>query len=694
MEEITGDPGAVWHSNRNGGEPVEAPKPRATRKSPQKRHKAVSAGRELPDFAPPQLATLVDRVPEGPGWLHEVKLDGYRTYCRLENGRARFLTRRGLDWTEKFGSLARHIDLPARRAAIDGEVVVLDRKGVSDFGALQLALSERRGDELVFFAFDLLHLDGEDLRTWPLVERKERLKALFERRARDGSRCVYSEHFAAEGDKLYKSACRMGLEGIISKRAAARYATGRGTDWVKTKCRQRQEVVIGGFTERTSGPGMIGALLVGYRDGDRLLYAGKVGTGLTVPNQKMVRAALEPKKIAQSPFDTPVPKMRDVTWVRPDTVCEIEFHNWTRDGFLRQPSFQGLRLDKKAAEVIREEPVSTSKVEKPMNARAASTATQSAGKRKAPARAAAKPVVKAAPRSEGADPLARLTSPDKVLYTAQGLTKSDLAQYYSDIADAILPHLAGRPLALVRCPEGQSKECFFQKHPAMGMSPAIHRIPVRMKQSTETYLLIEDLAGLIELVQFGTLEIHPWGCRAEDVERPDRIIFDLDPDPSVPWRSVVDALHEIKDLLAEIGLRSFAKTTGGKGLHAVVPIRPGPHWPEVKNFARAIAETLATRSPDKYTTNMAKRKRAGRIFVDYLRNDRGATAIAPYSTRAREGAPVAVPLAWREVTPGLDPQQFTIHSVVRRLKRLKGDPWAELLTLQQPIDKHIAALER
>lgn len=692
MEEIAGDPSATWHSNRTGSETSSEtrrktlPTERATRKR--------SAGAALPEFVAPQLATLVDRVPKGRDWIHELKLDGYRVYCRLADGHVRFLTRRGLDWTDKFGGLGAQIDLPAARAALDGEIVVLDRKGASDFGALQLALSERRTENLVFFAFDLLHLDGDDLRRHPLRERKARLKALFERRTANTGRCVYSEHFDTNGDELYKSACRMSLEGIISKRAGAPYLSGRGTDWVKTKCRRRQEVVIGGFTERTSGPGMIGALLVGYRDGRRLVYAGKVGTGLTAANQKLVRTTLEPKKIGHAPFDTPVPRMPDVTWVKPDTICEIEFHDWTRDGRLRQPSFQGLRMDKRPTEIVREAPVPTAEVEKTMSPQPAHASRHKTAAQ-APSTGKASSASKAAPPPTSANKvLDRLTHPDKVLFKTQGLTKHDLALYYADIADFVLPHLVGRPLALMRCPEGQGKACFFQKHPAAGMSPAIHRIPVRMKKSSETYLLIEDLAGLIELVQFGTLEIHPWGSRAADIERPDRIIFDLDPDPSVPWRNVVDALHEVKDLLEEIGLRCFPKTTGGKGLHAVVPIRPGPPWPEVKAFARTIAETLVARSPDRYTGNMAKRKRMGKIFVDYLRNDRGATAIAPYSTRARDGAPVAVPLAWREVTADLDPKAFDIDTVRRRLKRLKTDPWAEMLTSRQPIEKHIKALKR
>lgn len=692
LDEIARDPRAAWDSD--GGErPLPAARPAAS-DSPPTRSRRTARRRDdsaVPDFIAPQLATLVDRVPAGAAWIHEVKLDGYRVYCRLENGQARFLTRRGLDWTDKFGSLARHIDLPVSAAAIDGEVAVLDSRGVSDFEALQAALSERRTDALVFFAFDLLHAGGEDLRALPLIERKGRLEALFDARPRSSGRCLYSEHFENGGDELYKSACRMALEGIISKRTQGRYTSGRGDEWVKTKCRRRQEFVVGGFTDRTGGPGMIGALLVGYREGSRLVYAGKVGTGFTAASQKIVRDRLEPRRIAASPFAAPVPASRGVTWVEPDTICEVDFHSWTRDGRLRHPSFEGLRFDKKAAEVVRETARPASEVEKPMG----NTAPRRVRKRQAPQAAGAKTGpdgrARRAPTGTG-DLLDRLTHPGKVLFKAQGLTKRDLATYYSDIAEVILPHLSGRPLALVRCPDGQGRQCFFQKHPAAGMSRAIDRVSVRMKSSTETYLQINDLAGLIELVQFGTLEIHPWGSRSADIERPDRLIFDLDPDPAVPWRAVVAAVHEVKDLLTEIGLRSFPKTTGGKGLHVVVPIRPGPQWPEVKSFTRAIAETLAARAPDRYTTNMAKRKRTGRIFVDYLRNDRGATAIAPYSTRAREGAPVAVPLDWREVTPSLDPGAFTIDAVRRRLKRQKSDPWSELLTLDQPIDKHVAAL--
>jgi bifunctional non-homologous end joining protein LigD len=681
---------AVWQSKARSAPALrtEAQKQRAEDAQKQRRRaqpKLVTPARikapetqghdPLPDFIPPELATLVDKPPAKDGWVHEVKLDGYRTYGRIEDGRCRLLTRRGLDWTHKFPALAERLGtLPMRSAALDGEICVLDANGISDFGALQNALSLGRTDDVTFFVFDLLHENGVDLRRLPLLERKTRLKALLDRggfgaASRPG--VVYSEHFASDGERFFQSACRMALEGIISKRGDRPYSSGRGADWVKSKCHQRQEFVIGGYTDRTNNPRRVGALLLGYYENDALRYCGKVGTGMDERTQASLYKTLNERRVGKWPFADRPADSAGATWVRPDVVCEIEFHSWTRDGRVRQGSFQGVRVDKKPTDIVREQPVPTEAV----------MADQAP--RKAPAKRAAAPTPKAA-----ADPsLPRLTHPDRVLLGKQGLTKQQLADYYIAIADYALPHIVDRPLSLVRCPQGQ-KRCFYQKHPAMGMSDVLGRIAIQEKGKTtsEDYLVVRDLAGLIELVQFGTLEIHPWGSRADDVETPDQLIFDLDPDPSVKWPAVVAAAFDVKAALESVGLASFPKATGGKGLHVVVPIVRSLQWPAVKSFTRTFAEFLARRSPGTYTTNLSKRARAGRIFIDYLRNERGSTAIAPYSTRAREGAPVAVPLAWREVTAKLDPAGFSTDSVRARLRSLKRDPWEDFSKLRQGID--------
>lgn len=447
--------------------------------------------------------------------------------------------------------------------------------------------------------------------------------------------------------------------------------------WLKTKCRLRQEVVIGGFTEHKSGPGHIGALLVGVRDGEKFRYAGRVSTGFSGALAKTLRPELDKRKIDKSPFAGKVPRMSGVTWIKADLVCEVEFHGWTRDGVLRQASFEGMRMDKPAKEIVRERPVPTGKAV----AKAA---------RKSPAAKPQKTKSKAAAAASDLRGV-KLTHPDRVVYKRPGLTKLDIASYYDEIAEFILPHVVNRPLSLVRCPNGADSKCFYQKHPAVGMSDAIDSVKVRGKTETEQYLVIHDAKGLLELVQFGSLEFHPWGSLADDFERPDRLIFDLDPDPSVGWKQVVEAAIQTRDLLEELGLQNFVKTTGGKGLHVIAPIAPAAKWPEIKALCRLTAETLAAREPKKYTTNMAKRARKGRIFVDYLRNDRGSTSVAVYSTRARDGAPVATPLTWKELAAGIAPADFNVTTIPERLRRMKKDPWEGFFKLRQKIPKAMQA---
>lgn len=571
----------------------------------------------------PQLATLAAKVPAGAGWSHEVKLDGYRLLARVGRGEAVLRSRGGHDWTHRFPALERALKgLVAESAVLDGEAVVLDGDGRSRFQLLQNALSEKRTGPVVYYAFDLLELDGRDLRGEPLAERKAALKGLltasadkeFRRRVR------YSDEFDGKGEELFRSACKLGLEGVVSKRADAPYRSGRSTDWLKVKCLHGQEFAIAGYTDPAGSRAGLGALVLGVREGRKLRYAGRVGTGFTSASSKELRGRLGKLSAVRCPLATPPPdpEARGVHWVKPVLVAEVAFTGWTRDGVLRHPSFKGLREDKAAAEALVE-------------------------------RAAAAP---------------RLTHPKRVLYPGIGITKLELARYYEAAAGRMLPHIAGRPLSLVRCPGGVGKPCFYQKN-AGAAFPADVR-------AGDGFVYVENERGLAALAQAGVLEIHPWGCRATDVEHPDVLTFDLDPAPGAPWKIVAAAARETRARLTTLGLGAFLKTTGGKGLHVVVPLVPRAAWPEAKAFCKAFAELMAADAPALYTTKLNKAARRGRLFIDYLRNDRGATAVAAYSPRARPGAPVSAPLAWAELTASMRSDRFDVRTVLPRLKR---DPW-------------------
>jgi bifunctional non-homologous end joining protein LigD len=654
MEQIAASADRVWTRDGEQPAPAKAAAPKPKSAVTHKKKRGVGA---LPDFVPPELPTLVDKPPEGPEWLHEIKLDGYRVLWRIAGGKARFLTRTGQDWTDRFPELAK-LRLKAGTALVDGEIVATDRKGVSSFQALQEALSAGRTGDLKFCAFDLLYLDGEDLQNLPLDARKARLKTLLQASA-SSDRIAFSEHIEGRGKDVFAKACGLSLEGIVSKRRDAPYRPGRGEDWLKTKCGARQEFVIGGFTEHSKVPGSIGALLIGYYEDEEFNYAGKVGTGFDSAMRKQLRRELN--KLARKSMafrSVPTAARRDAHWVEPQLVAEIAYSNWTRDGVLRHPSFQGLRMDKPASSITRDKPKPVSKSAKP-TARAKSGNDEIAG--------------------------VKLTHPERVLYGQQGLTKRDLAAYYMQVADAMLPHLAGRPLSLVRCPEGEGGACFYQKHPGNSAPPALRRVKIEESGGTNEYVVVDDAAGLVALVQMGVLEIHPWGSREKHLEKPDRIIFDFDPAPDVDWPRVVAAAAEMRERLQQLGLESFLKTTGGKGLHVVAPIAPRDEWPEVKAFTKAVATAMERDSLGAYTTVMSKRERRGKIFIDYLRNDRGSTAIAPYSTRARAGAPVAMPVPWTALKPSLKPSEFTVLTVPKRLKASRSDPWAEIGKLRQGI---------
>jgi bifunctional non-homologous end joining protein LigD len=622
----------------------------------------------LPEFVPPQLATLVDAPPPGAEWLHEMKLDGYRIVAHLANGRARLISRRGNDWTSRLPEIADAVaQLPCRSALIDGEAAVLLPNGTTSFQALQNLLSGLAGGELVYFVFDLLHLDGRDLRGVALERRKQLLRELLG--ADPPGPLRYSDHVVGSGHDFFACACELGLEGVVSKRRGGVYRSARSRDWLKVKCIQEQEVVIGGATPPEGSRVGIGALIVGVYEAGRLVYAGKVGTGFSDGVLRELEQRLSRLRQDESPFATRPPGAARARWVRPELVAAVAFTEWTSDGKLRHPSFRGLREDKAAGEVVREKPLrvtAATQADSPRRTNPAPRATSGRGSKRDVEVAGV-----------------RLTHPDRVLYPKQGVTKRDLAVFYESIAGWVLPHLEGRPLTLLRCPEGAHKSCFFQKHGGRWAPAALRRVKIREAAKVGEYLVVDDLPGLVGLVQIGILEIHTWNATAERLEKPDRLVFDLDPDPQLPWQRVVDAANRVRGRLEELDLASFLKTTGGKGLHVVVPVEPNLGWDETARFAQALATGIAAEHPEAYTAAMSKARRKGRIFIDYLRNYRGATSVAAYSTRAQTGAPISVPLRWDELAAGVRSDAFSIANVKTRLEGLAGDPWAAYWTTQQ-----------
>jgi bifunctional non-homologous end joining protein LigD len=594
----------------------------------------------LPAFVEPQLATLVDRAPTGDAWLHEIKLDGYRIQMRCADGRVTLLSRRGHDWSDRVPSLcqaAAPLAAAVGRALLDGELVVM-HDGISNFQSLQNSLNGGGERECVYYAFDLLHLGDYDLRALPLVERK---RVLAEALAASGTphdgRIRLSEHVVGKGAEFFRNACRLGVEGSVAKSADAPYVSQRSRAWLKVKCTSRQEFVIGGYTEPSGARSHLGALLLGLAGGDGLSYAGKVGTGFTQQSLAELHDKLAPLERATPAFADPPRRAdaRGVHWVAPKLVAEIEYAERTYDGLVRHAAFRGLREDKPARDVHGESEV-------PL------------------------PALRSV----------QLTHPERVLYPEQGITKADLALYYAQVAERMLPHLVRRPLMLVRCPEGAGEQCFHQKHPTQGISPAIHRVPIRERKATQPSMFVEDAEGLIALVQVGALEIHTWGSRVDDVDVPDQLVFDLDPDEDLPRTYLVAAAKELRARLSALDLPVFLKVTGGKGLHLVVPIAPRTGWDDVRAFCKAIAERMVRDQPERYVATVTKAKRKGKVLIDYLRNGRGATAICAYSTRARAGAPVAMPLDWAELSAHVTADRFTVNTVPQRVAS-RPDPWCD-----------------
>ncbi len=742
LDDIAAEPDRVWRSKRKGG---------SSRARGALRKKAVKSAEPpryghspQPEQVSPELATLVDEVPPGENWLHEIKYDGYRLIARIDRGAVELRTRKHEDWSARFPWLvdALRAQVPVEAALIDGELVHLGADGVTRFGALQKALAEGHHGSLVYYAFDLLHLQGVDLRGVPLVQRKQGLAQLLAELPAKG-RIRLSEHIVGDGGRLISRACKLGLEGVISKRADSQYRAGRHRDWLKIKCSRRQEVVIGGFTEARSGPRRLGALLVGvYDEEGQFVYSGKVGTGFDHAAAADLRARLDELAVVCSQFLETPPGFSRSKFVRPELVAEVGFTEWTADGRLRHPVFVGLREDKRARDVRRERPEAVEEIAKPdkrtaaskqaatskktmrkrttskkvatskkaaskkstskkVTSKKAATTRKATSKKAATSRKATSKKAAVSRRAAASEEVAReqaargavqvlgvtLTHPDRVVYPEDGLTKRDIAEYYESVAEWILPWVESRGLSVVRCPDGVStdpRKCFFQKHIHHALPPGLHTAP--LDPDHEPFLYIKDARGLVALTQVGVLELHAWGSPIGHPGDPDRMIFDLDPGPNVPWERVKETAAALRTRLEDLDLVSFLKTTGGKGLHVVVPLTRGRQtWEIVKTFSQAIAREFAEAAPKLFTATASKAGRTGRIYIDYLRNSRGATAVAPYSTRARPGAPVAVPLRWDELAALETPQKYTVRTLARRLASLRADPWRELTRVRQSL---------
>ncbi|MBV9930995.1 MAG: DNA ligase D [Alphaproteobacteria bacterium] len=588
-----------------------------------------------PEFRAPQKATLVDHVPSGSAWLHEMKYDGYRCQLAIGSGQARVYTRSGLDWSDKFPEIvAAARELEVGTALLDGEIVALDANGRSSFSALQQGISEG-GRGLTLFLFDALEIDGEDLAPLANIERKGRLATLLG--PGKPPTLLYADHIVGRGEELLRAMCDAGQEGIISKRADAPYRGRRTKCWLKVKCIQRQEFVIVGWTPSDKKGRGFRSLLLGVNEAGGLRYVGKVGTGFSMAVMHDLLDRMERIEVAKAPTAVPRPDARGAHWVKPELVCEVAFAEFTSEGVVRHPSFLGLRADKKAKEVVRETP---------------------------------QRLERAAPAAAARDDDVKISNPERVLWPEAGITKAQLVAYYRAVGPLMAEWAAHRPLSLVRCPQGRAKKCFFQKHNTGSFGPHVHQIEIEEKKGEiEDYVYVEDVAGIVACVQMGTIEFHGWGSATADIEKPDRLVFDIDPDEGLGFDVVKRAARDLHKYLADMGLQSFPLLTGGKGLHVVVPLTPRAKWPAVKDFAQRFAVALATAEPERFTANLAKAARKGRIFMDYLRNQRGATAIMPYSARAREGAPVSAPIGWDELDETTSGARFTVRDAELLLDR-------------------------
>jgi bifunctional non-homologous end joining protein LigD len=676
MQQIAADADRVWHSNQSVDDNLKGGAiATAKKRLPQLSRIKGARKADLPDKVEAQLANSAKSPPSGAAWVHEIKYDGYRMLCRIEDHKVKMVSRNGKDWTATFPSIARALGrLPVETAWLDGEVVAMDSKGRSSFQRLQNALSGAAAESLNFLTFDLLYLNGYDLRGALLSERKRVLHELLS----DATTTIrYSEHFAVAGRDFLHNVRELGLEGMVSKRADLPYQAGRGAAWQKIKCMRRQEMVIGGFTDPEGSRQGFGALLLGvYEPDGKLAYSGKVGSGFDEALLANLSRRLAGIAQKQSPFHNPPQgaEGRRAHWVKPILVAEVSFSEWTDDGTLRHPVFQGLREDKSSREVVRESP-------------------SDAGD--PPERASPGTPSRASARTGGDKNTVAgvsLTHPDKVMYSDAKLTKRDLASYYAVVGEWMLPHLRDRPLTLLRCPNGSDKPCFYQKKADDSAGESISRVPIAGSDGdTSQYMMANSVTAIVALLQMGVLEIHPWGSRAGNLGAPDRIIFDLDPEETVPWKKIKEAVLVVRTLLENIGLTPFLKTTGGKGLHVVVPIQPTVGWQHAKGFTQAIAELLERTFPDRFTAKLLKVSRRDRIFIDYLRNSEGATAVGAYSTRARPNAPVSTPIEWGELSRDVRFDHFNVANVQKRLAKAKSGPWESMSDSAVALDKTMFA---
>ncbi|MGB3124601.1 MAG: DNA ligase D [Pseudomonas sp.] len=618
-------------------------KPKA---KPQPRAKRQKASAALPEQLTPQLATLVDRAPEG-DWQYEIKFDGYRMLARIQDGDVRLFTRNGHDWTERLPRQVKALQaLKLKDSWLDGEVVSLNADGLPDFQALQNAFDIGRSLDIVYYLFDAPFLNGQDLRETPMEERRAALKA-----ALSGSRSKllrFSEAFAANQRDIFESACDLALEGVIGKRTGSPYVSSRNADWIKLKCRLRQEFVIVGYTRPQGSRSGFGALLLAVNDDTGLIYAGRVGTGFDQASLKAIYAQLTPLERKTSPLQKPLTsaQARGMHWVDPTLVGEVNFAEWTREGVVRQASFVALRTDKPAAQIIHEQP------------------------------RAAKSLKKAAPAKKVSSGGVNITHPDRVIDTHSGTQKQQLADFYDSISEWVLPFLRHRPVSLLRAPEGVDGEQFFQKHSERLAIPHIKQLDQKLDPGHARLMEIDSTNALIGAVQMGTIELHTWGATSDKIETPDLFVLDLDPDPALPWKAMLEAAQLTLSVLDELGLEAFVKTSGGKGLHLIIPLARKDGWDTVKAFAKAIAQFMTQQLPERFTATSGPKNRVGKIFIDYLRNARGASTVAAYSVRARPGLPVSVPVSREELKDLRGAQQWTVANLEDRLNNLKGDPWA------------------
>lgn len=627
-------------------------------KETKKKLKKNSTKSERICFREPQLALLVDAPPEGESWIHETKYDGYRTQAHVDQGSVQLYTRSAQNWTRKYPTVARALEkLKVQNAVLDGEIVWIDENGRSDFQKLQNALKEKESTSILYYVFDLIRLNGEDLSSLPLIERKKKLEELLS--PLKGTAVLYSEHLEGDAEQFLESSCDLSLEGIISKRKDATYASGRSDNWVKSKCQQRQEFVICGFTEGEGSRLGFGALLLGVYEEGKLRYIGRVGTGFSSDSLQSLRKKLSGLEQKKNPFHINAPSDSRIHWVKPELIAEVTFANWTSDGILRVPVFQGLREDKEALEIRREEavhaPKSVQLTKKKISRREKLSSEKSISSGKS------------------------ITHPEKIMFAEEETTKAGIARYYEVVSQWMLPHLSSRPLSLVRCPQGTSENCFFQKHASGRISSSVHKVQIKEKTASREYLTVDSVEGLWALVQQGTIEMHGWNCRAEDLNHPDQIVMDLDPGPGVSWKKTVAAAFAVKKKLEQMNLKPFVKVTGGKGIHVHAPIEPIYTWEQIKEFSRSFAQEMETAQPEVYTTTAVKKERHEKIYIDFLRNAQSATAVIPYSLRAKKVSSVALPVEWSELEEIPAASFFSLEKSLQKIKKRKRDPWKEFL---------------